>query len=168
MNGLHLRRWGSALGLAALSAALAAPYTSAKYGFTITPPANWTQSNVPGFAADFFLAPAVSGKFRANFNVLEAIPMGNVGHASACQQNAAALPKVLNAAHVTRQRYDKGADVCEITYQANQNGIPISGLMQLRFEGGKYRALTYTSARTDYNKWLAQVRASFQTYKSVR
>lgn len=64
------------LALLVLGAGLAAPYTDAKNGFRVTPPAGWQRVEYPGTAV-VYVSPKKVGEFSPNLNVIvQALPAG--------------------------------------------------------------------------------------------
>ena len=165
MRGIRV---GWLLVLGVVSPALAAPFLSQKYRFSITPPAKWTQANVPGFAAEFFFAPQGSGEFRSNFNVLEPIPMEGTSPAEACSLNVNGIREVLPGANIRAHRFDARMNVCHIEYSGSPQGTRLDFYAQLHFPGKVMYTLTFTAPSQEYVTWLPQVKAAFASFRTNR
>ena len=148
-------------------AALAAPFHSTKYGFFITPPEGWSHASVPGFAAEFFVGPEQGG-FRSNLNVLEPVSMNGMTPAALCKANASGIRQAMQDARIVKQQYETRRSVCEITYTATQNGMPLKFYAELHFGRGLYHTLTFTSTVSGFAKWLPAAKTAFASFRATK
>lgn len=160
-------RAGVALsGVLLLGGASAQSFTSAKYGFSITPPRGWQRGSVPGFAAEYFFSPRVVNGGRPNINVLEPIDTRGVSPREVCDANAQGVKQALESVSSVRSTFDAAANSCRLTYRATVNGASLFFYQDLRFSKGRYHTITFTAPNGAYQQLLPTVQAAIKTFRA--
>ncbi len=157
----------SLAGLTLLGSALAATYTNAENGFSVTPPTGWSQQSYPGAAVVFADKPV--GNFAPNLNVVvQPLPAGMTQaqyHALSVEQ----IKKLITDSKIisTRATTLGGAKANETVYTGRQGVYTLYFIATYAVTGGKAYLVTATTQGNQAR--LTPINAAFvKSFKLLR
>ncbi|MFC4427446.1 PsbP-related protein [Deinococcus navajonensis] len=126
----------------------AAPYTDAKNGFSVTPPAGWQKGSYPGTAL-VYLSPKPVKEFTPNVNVVvQALPKG-MTQAQYHQLSTSQIAKVITEGRILSNRATTlgGQPANELVYTGRQGQYLLSFLATYAVRGGQAYIVTFTTVK---------------------
>lgn len=159
----------AALGLLLLGGSLAAPFTDAKNGFTVTPPAGWQKVDYPGTAV-VYMAPRRVGDFAPNLNVIvQPVPAGTT-QARFHTGSLAQIRKFVSGGKViqTRDVTLSGQKANEVVYTGRQGKFSLYFIAIYAVKGKTAYIITGTTPLGVQGDMAQVTRAFAKSFKITR
>ncbi|PNY82335.1 PsbP-related protein [Deinococcus koreensis] len=159
----------AALALLLLGGSLAAPFTDAKNGFKVTPPAGWQKVDYPGTAV-VYMAPRRVGDFAPNLNVIvQPIPAGTT-QARFHTGSLAQIRKFVSGGQIiqTRDVTLSGQKANEVVYTGRQGKFSLYFIAIYAVKGKSAYIITGTTPLGVHGDMAQTTRAFAKSFRITR